>query len=140
MAEVGRVGFADDDAAGGLNAARNSAVDFGDQVLLEDGTAGMAQSFAGFKILDGNGQAVERTEILPAHDCGFGGAGAVEGAVGVEVEKGVDGRVDGLDAGEDGFGQFDRRELFVPYGGGEFGGGCAEEFGRGHFRGSFRER
>ena len=107
MAEVGRVGLADDDAAGGSDAAGDYAVESGDLVLLEDGAAGVAEAGAGFKVFDGDGEAVEGAEILAAHDSVFGGAGGVEGEVGVDGEKGVDGGIEFLDAGEEGLGQLD---------------------------------
>ena len=138
MAEVGGIRLADDDASGGLDAAGNGAVEIGDLVFLEDGPAGVVQSLAGFKIFDRNWQAVERTKVPSGHDCGFGGASAIKGEVGVEVEKSVDGRIDGLESGEEGFGQFDWRELFVSNGGDEFGGGCAGKFWRSHGRQAFR--
>ena len=111
MAEVGRIGLADDNAAGGLDTAGYGAVEFGDLVLLEDGAAGVAQALAGFEILDGDGQAVQEAEFVAAHDGGFGGAGGVKGAVAVYVEVSVDGWVDAFDAGEDGLDDFDWGEL-----------------------------
>ena len=95
VAEVGRVGLAGDDAAGGFYAAGDGAVEVGDLVLSEDRAAGEAQTVAGFEVFDGDGQAVQEAEFVAAHDGSFGGAGGVKGAVAVYVEVGVDGRVDG---------------------------------------------
>ena len=132
VAEVGRIGLADDDGAGGLDAAGDGAVVAGDLVGVEDRAVGVAQTGAGFKVFDGDGQTVQEAEVVAAHDGGFGGASDVEGAVAVDGQIGVDGGVDALDAVQHGLDQFNRGEAFGAHGGGEFGGGRAAQFGRGH--------
>ena len=120
-----------------LDSARYGAVDVGDLVFLEDGAAGEAEAGAGFEVFNRDGQAVQRSKLLTAHDCGLGGAGAVEGAVDVISEKGIDGGIDGLDPCEDSFSQLNWGELSGSDGGDKLGCGCAEKAREGPFQGSF---
>ncbi len=54
---------------------------------------------------------MERAAVPAGGDLGLGAAGILAGAVGKDGLVGVEGRVEGVDAGEDRLGQLDGREL-----------------------------
>ena len=95
--ELGDVGFAEEDGAGGAH-ARDEQVVLGGDVVLEEGRAEGGADAGGFdEVLVGDGQTVQRTEGFATrlHLVGAGcGCGCL---VGDERDDGVDLRIDAID-------------------------------------------
>ena len=107
-AVFGAVCFAEDDASVFEDAVEECGVVEWDVVFEDYGPAGGADATGHLVVFDGDGKAVERSEIIAVHDCLFGGFCLVQSDVVGDEEEGVQLRVDALDAVEEESGQFDR--------------------------------
>ena len=99
-AELRRIGLADGDRAGGLDALDDERVVVGHVVLVDRRAERRADALVGTRSLCAIGQAVERAERLAARERLVGGARLRAAPVGDERHDRVDLRVDALDLGE----------------------------------------
>ena len=106
------VGLADDDPARRLGALGDDAIEVGNAGFEELRAIGTTQARYRLQILDGNRYSMQQAEIFASHDGRFGGPRRFEGTIGIDGEEGVDLPIQGLDSGQDGLDEFDRR--YVP--------------------------
>ena len=99
--------LAENNSAGGAQAFHQNLIAIGNMILVDHGSLGRAKALGVVKILDRNGQAVERTQAVAPHHRRFGGLGLGAGTVVVDGNVGVEGRLQLLDALEKVIDHFD---------------------------------
>ena len=98
--ELRRVGLAHQDRSGGAQAGCDGGVGLGDEVLAAERASGGDHALGVVRVLEGDRRAVQRSELVAAGDGGVGLGGFFAGAIGAELDDGVEGRVDLVDAGQ----------------------------------------
>ncbi|MFN7977256.1 MAG: hypothetical protein U0P30_03915 [Vicinamibacterales bacterium] len=97
--ELGHVGLADHDGAGGAQAAHDLGVGVGHVVRVDGRAPRGAQPRHRRDVLDAHGHAGQRTHVLAVSDTGVEGAGVVDRAR-VQRDHGVQRAITSLDGGE----------------------------------------
>ena len=114
VAELGRVGLADEDGARPLQPLD------GDSILLrhvlgeEPGAAGRQHAPGEHQILDRERHAVQRPQRLARHDGHLGGQGRLAGLLGGDGAEGVEPRVQPLDPRQHRVDDLDRGDRLLP--------------------------
>ena len=113
--------LAQHDRARRPQAGDDGSVLAGDVVEQDFGVAGGRQAGDVDVVLEAVGHAMERTKRAPVGDVLLGLACGIECGLGVDADERTDPRVVGLDPGDQGRDQFDRREPAGRIGGADFG-------------------
>ncbi|RMP20844.1 hypothetical protein ALQ25_05608 [Pseudomonas coronafaciens pv. atropurpurea] len=129
-AQFRHVGLAEHDCPGSAQAGDEQVV-LGGYVVAEQWRAVGGEYFCGFfQVLDADWQTMQQAQRFALHHRLFGADSLASGAVKAGRGKGVDFRIEGLDALDTGVEQLHWRDLFAADQRPQFGGGFAEKLGR----------
>ena len=103
--------LAEQDGAGGFEAAHHGGVEGRHEVAAHGGAARGAHAGGEAEVLDPDRHAVERSQIAAGGDLALGLLGGGERAVAGHRVVGVEARLERVDAREHGSGEVDRRQL-----------------------------
>ena len=129
LSELGCVGLAQDDGAGGLDALDDDGVDLRHPVSEYGGAQGGGHALGQLQVLDGDGDAVERPQSVAAPDGFVGSAGIGQRLIRAEGQVGAEPRVQLVDALVEQLGEFHGGDFTGSNHAPDFGGGGKGEFG-----------
>jgi hypothetical protein len=111
VAELRRRRLAEQDRAGRFHARRGDGVFLRDVVLVSERCVGRAHARGVYKVLGGEGDAVQEAERPALHHSVFGFLRAFQGEIGHQSDEAVEHRLQLVGARQHGFGEFDRRDF-----------------------------